>query len=170
MDFTDLGVLQSGLWRYWSLALHAQYGWVCKFVDKPISTMLNQWHMKKICWWTMEDSGVFRSSSIQILQKLKEKSCQKASVRGMSSYEKAGKWDLTLLLFDDLKETDDGDEVSTTSGPFPGESCTTNLGWLKHVETLEIMGCLPPFSTADSDFVTIKLSRKWWWLRPVRSF
>ena len=32
------------------------------------------------------------------------------------------------------------------------ESCTSNLGWLKHVETLLRMGCLPPFSTGDSDF------------------
>ena len=32
------------------------------------------------------------------------------------------------------------------------KSCTTEFGWL---ETLQIMGCLPPFATGASDFATI---------------
>eukprot|EP00435_Cladocopium_sp_Y103_P069675 s645_g33.t1 len=49
----------------------------------------------------------------------------KAAIRGMNSYEKAGKWDLSLLLFDDLKENPIGMWRQSTSSmaicqPSPG--------------------------------------------------
>ena len=87
MDLTDLDMLQSGLRRYWSLAF--QYRCICKFVDTHLkqgiasSIMLNGNIYQNMMINHGKSGGCFQSSM---------------KIRGMSSYEKAGNWDLPRFL------------------------------------------------------------------------